>query len=202
MPVKNNTNNAALSKNALIIAVLLALLMVTTRPHAIGALTHLPDASIAIFFAAGFYLGRYLLFAFYFSLAVLLDFLSITAGGVSSFCVTPAYGFLLPTYAVAWQAGIMFKKHYALTWRSAMLFAAFAFISASVAFIISNGSFYLLSDYYDGQNWAEYWRGFGLYYPYYVSSASAYIAALGAIHLGLYYLNKTPEPDRTEYRDA
>ena len=72
----------ALSKNALIIGVLLALLMALTRPHPIGALTHLPDASIAIFFAAGFYLGRWLLFALYFSFAMLLDFLSITTGGV------------------------------------------------------------------------------------------------------------------------
>ena len=194
--------DAALSKNALIIAVLLALLMAATRPHPIGALTHLPDASIAIFFAAGFYLGRWLLFAFYCSLAALLDFLSITAGGVSSFCATPAYGFLIPTYAVAWQAGILFKEHYALTWRSALIFAALALAAASIAFIISNGSFYLLSGYYGAPDWSEYRRGFGLYYPYYVISALAYILALGLIHVGLQYLRKTAQPERPEYGHA
>ena len=195
--------NAALSKNALIIGVLLALLMAATRPHAIGALTHLPDASIAIFFAAGFYLGRWLLFVLYFSFAVLLDFLSITAGGVSSFCVTPAYGFLIPTYAAAWQAGLMFRKHYALSGRAALIFTALAFAAASVAFLISNGSFYLLSGYYAEPDWAEYWRGLGLYYPYYLTSALAYLAALGVIHVSLAYLCKPPTPpERPEYREA
>ena len=193
----------ALLKNALIIGVLLALLMAATRPHPIGALTHLPDASIAIFFAAGFYLGRWLLFALYFSFAVLLDFLSITAGGVSSFCVTPAYGFLIPTYAAAWQAGLIFRKHYALSGRAALIFAALAFVAASVAFLISNGSFYLLSGYYAEPDWVEYWRGLGLYYPYYLTSALAYLAALGVIHVSLAYLCKPPAPPkRPEYREA
>ena len=191
---------AMLSKNALIIGVLLALLMAATRPHPIGALTHLPDASIAIFFAAGFYLGRWLLFALYFSFAVLLDFLSITAGGVSSFCVTPAYGFLIPTYAAAWQAGLIFRKHYALSGRAALIFAALAFAAASVAFLTSNGSFYLLSGYYAEPDWVEYWRGLGLYYPYYLTSALAYLAALGVIHVSLAYLCKPPA--RPEYRQA
>ena len=194
---------AALSKNALIIGVLLALLMALTRPHPIGALTHLPDASIAIFFAAGFYLGRWLLFALYFSFAVLLDFLSITAGGVSSFCVTPAYGFLIPTYAVAWQAGLIFRKHYALSGRAGLIFTALAFAAASVAFLISNGSFYLLSGYHAEPDWAEYWRGLGLYYPYYLASALAYLAALAVIHVSLAYLCKPPAPPkRPEYREA
>ena len=81
-----------------------------------------------------------------------------------------------------------------------MIFTALAFVATSVAFLISNGSFYLLSGYHAEPDWAEYWRGLGLYYPYYLTSALAYLAALAVIHVSLAYLCKPPK--RPEYREA
>lgn len=189
------------SKNGLIIAALLVLFMVATRPHTFGAVTHLPNASVAIFFLAGFYLRRYLLFVFLFSIAMLLDYLSITVGGVSSFCVSPAYWFLIPAYAVVWQAGITFRSHYAFTFNSLMMLSILVFLSASLAFIISNGSFYLISGVYTDQNWVEYISRFQLYYPHYVISACAYVAAISCLHIIISaFIRKTPETRAPEYK--
>lgn len=190
------------SKNGLIIAGLLVLLMVITRPHTFSAMTHLPNASVAIFFLAGFYLRRYLLFTLFFSIAILLDYLSITVGGVSSFCVSPAYWFLIPTYAIVWQAGILFRSHYASSLNSLMMLSILAFSSASLAFIISNGSFYLISGHYAEPSWIEYLSRFKLYYPYYVISACTYIAAVSCVHVISIFIRKAFEVHIPEYKST
>ena len=73
-------------------------LMVATRFHHFGDVLHLPDASLAVFFFAGFY-PKKMFFAFLLALAALIDYLAIE-NGTSGWCVTPAYVFLIPTYAV------------------------------------------------------------------------------------------------------
>ena len=78
-------------------------LMVLTRFHHFGDVLHLPDASLAVFFFAGFYRKK-AFFGFLLVLAALIDYLAIE-NGTSSWCVTPAYVFLIPTYAVMWFAG-------------------------------------------------------------------------------------------------
>src|SRR5512137_506705 len=78
-------------------------LMVLTRFHHFGDVLHLPDASLAVFFFAGFYRKK-AFFGFLLALAALIDYLAIE-NGTSSWCVTPAYVFLIPTYAVMWFAG-------------------------------------------------------------------------------------------------
>lgn len=82
-----------------------ALLMVATRFHHFGTALHLPDASMAVFFLAGLYLRRHLAFVGFMVLAVALDWAAISYAGVSDFCVTPAYSFLLPAYAALWYGG-------------------------------------------------------------------------------------------------
>jgi hypothetical protein len=185
------------SKNTLIIAALLMLLLVSTRPHTFGMITHLPNASVAIFFAAGFYLRKYILFWLFFAVVMLLDYLSITVGGVSSFCVSPAYWFMIPAYAINWEAGKLFKRYYSFSFRSLFILCGLAFFASSLAFVITNGSFYLISGRYADQNWAEYFMRFKMYYPYYVASACAYIGTISCIHVITQLLSKDSDTQET-----
>ena len=94
-------NATAIPRTSLVIALLLAAVMAATRFHHFGSAISLPDASLAIFFLAGFYLRSPLLFAGFLAEAALVDYLAITYGGVSDWCISPAYVFLIPTYASA-----------------------------------------------------------------------------------------------------
>src|SRR4026209_2452433 len=81
-----------------------AAMMVATRFHHFGDVLHLPDASMALFFLGGLYLRKHWQFVSFIALAVVIDWIAIEHAGVSDFCVTPAYSFLLPAYGVLWYA--------------------------------------------------------------------------------------------------
>ncbi len=149
--------------------------MILTRFHHFGDVLHLPDASLAVFFFAGFYRNKMLL-GFLLALAALIDYLAISHG-TSGWCVTPAYVFLIPTYAVMWLAGrycanlAVFKAtELSLSLGSMGLLA----LAASVAFVISNGSFYVFSDRYTDMSWLQYFERVAHYYPLYVGSTLIY----------------------------
>lgn len=170
-------------------AVALMALMAATRFHHFGTPFALPDASLAIFFAAGLWLGGRYLFTVLLLEAGLIDYLAITKLGVSDFCVSAAYVFLIPTYAAMWLGGKwcrQFKDLAAITLLKQ--FAALA-IATSSAFLISNGSFFLLSGRYAEIDLARYIEGFAIYYPPYMSSTLVYgmviFAAVNAVKLML-----------------
>ena len=165
------------------IALLLALLMVATRFHHFGSATHLPDASLAVFFLGGFYLRRPALFGCYLAEAALIDYLAISLGGVSDWCVTPAYAFLIPAYASLWFGGVWYARRYRLEWATLMPLFGAVFAGVSAAFLISNGSFYLLSGYFPAMSWAEYASGVARYFPPYASAAVAYIVLAAGLHV-------------------
>ncbi|MFA5924178.1 MAG: hypothetical protein WC856_23275 [Methylococcaceae bacterium] len=150
-------------------------LMVLTRFHHFGDVLHLPDASLAVFFFAGFYRKKAFL-GFLLALAALIDYIAIK-NGTSSWCVSPAYVFLIPTYAVMWFAG-----RYCSTFKAmkiaelAMQFGALI-LATSAAFAISNGSFYLFSGRYVDLSWGEYFMRVAEYYPFYFGSALIYVVA-------------------------
>jgi len=151
-------------------------LMVLTRFHHFGDVLHLPDASLAVFFFAGFYRKK-ALFPFLLVLAGLIDYIAI-ANGTSSWCVSPAYVFLVPTYAVMWFAGRYCSVFKTLKMTDlAMQFGVVA-LATSAAFAISNGSVYLLSGRYPDISWGQYISRVAMYYPPYVSSVLLY-AVLG-----------------------
>jgi hypothetical protein len=154
-------------------------LMVLTRFHHFGDVLHLPDASLAVFFFAGFYRKR-MFFGFLLALAALIDYLAIE-NGTSGWCVTPAYVFLIPTYAVMWFAG-----RYCLTFKAMKIAelvksAGLLTLATSAAFAISNGSFYLFSSRYEDLSLGEYFVRVAQYYPSYVSFALIYVVAGFAI---------------------
>lgn len=149
-------------------------LMAATRFHHFGTPFALPDASLAIFFLAGLWLGGRYLFAILLVEAGLIDYLAITKLGVSDFCISQAYVFLIPTYAAMWLAGKWCRQFETQTLTAlAQQFIALV-VATSSAFLISNGSFYILSGRYPEGNWAQYIERFAMYYPPYMTSTLIY----------------------------
>jgi hypothetical protein len=159
-------------------ALALMALMAATRFHHFGDNLSLPDASLAVFFLAGFWFGGLRLFIALLIEAVAIDYLAISRFSVSDFCISPAYVFLIPTYAAVWFAGHFAKQ--LSSWSVPHLLQQFVvlLVGVTLAFIVSNGSFYLLSDKYPDGNWGEYLSRFMQYYPSYLGYAVFYVVSV------------------------
>ncbi len=162
-------------------AVALMALMAATRFHHFGSSFALPDASLVVFFFAGLWLGGRYLFAALLLEAGLIDYLAITKLGVSDFCVSAAYGFLIGSYGAMWLAGKWCRKFSSLSAASALQQFVALTVATSSAFLISNGSFYLLSGRAPDASWAQYLDGVATYYPPYLSATLMY----GVVIFGL-----------------
>ena len=113
--------------------------------------------------------------------AGLIDYLAITQFNVSDFCISPAYVFLIPTYAAMWFGGKWCSKFKALALNGLMQQFAALVLSTTMAFLTSNGSFYLLSGRYTDLSWTQYFERAGQYYPPYLSSAVIYAVVIFAV---------------------
>ena len=166
-----------LSPTELAIACALAALMAATRFHHFGSAMQLPDASLAVFFLGGLYVRRTLAFGAFVGLAALVDYLAIAHAGGSGWCVTPAYAFLLPAYACLWWAGVWCSRHERHGWRRYPQIAGALLVATALAFLISNAGFYGLSGYFGEFSLAEYAARVAKYFPSYLASTLAYVAA-------------------------
>lgn len=166
----------------------LAALMAATRFNHFGSAFSLPDASLAIFFLGGLYLarlGRASLAAFIALIveAGLLDYYATSIQGVSDWCMTPAYWFLIPTYGSLWLAGRWFALRHAIEGRGLAGLALTAWAANSFAFMFSNAAFYLFSEYFASMSAVEYASRVTHYYGSYVSAALLYIACAVGIQM-------------------
>ncbi|GAA5074088.1 hypothetical protein [Lysobacter panacisoli] len=159
-----------------------AALMVATRFHHFGDALHLPDASMALFFLGGLYLRKHWQFAVFIALAVAIDWIAIEHAGVSDFCVTPAYSFLLPAYAVLWYGGRWYADRLQDGWASLLGAVGVALACASLSFAISNGAFYWLGGRYENPHFAEYVARAWQWGPLFVRTTMAYIAVALVVH--------------------
>lgn len=131
-----------------LILALLAVLMIGTR---VNHWTPIPDASWAVFFIGGFYLRNWTRWAFplLMVLAVAIDYAVITGQGMSfwqHYCVSAAYWFLVPAYFAMWAGGLWVARNYSRSWRTLGLTAVALLASVAVCQLLSQGSFYWLSD--------------------------------------------------------
>jgi len=172
-----------LSKQQLIMAAAFAAAMAATRYHHFGSDVNLPDASLAIFFLAGFYLQSLRFFAAFFVEAAVIDYLATQVGGVSDWCLSPAYWFLIPTYAALWYGGRWYAARHQLRWRTVLPLLGALLTTVTLAFLISNGGFYLFSGRFPDLSWTEYAARVAQYYLPYVSSAFGYVAIAAMIHV-------------------
>jgi hypothetical protein len=160
------------------ILLLLTVLMLVTRTDHFGSAISLPDASLAVFFLAAFYFPRLTGFILLCVLAAGIDYWAISARGVSDYCVTAAYGFLLPTYFSVWWAGRWANSNT----DDKVLLASVVVVSLLVAFFISNGSFYLFSGYFSEMSLAQYVSAVTQYLPRYLLVPLGYLAVAALLH--------------------
>lgn len=158
-------------------------LMAATRGHHFASLAHLPSASLAVFFLAGFYVRRGWVFVALLLEAVLLDYSAITYGGVSSFCVTPAYGFLIPAYGTMWLAGNWFASRYRFTFSALVPFTSSLLIGASISELFSSGGFYFFGGRYAEPTLAVFGERLLKYFPQQLSSLTFWIGVAMVIHV-------------------
>ena len=168
------------------IGALLALAMLVTR---VNHFAPIPDASWAVFFVAGFYLrglGRWA-FPALMALAVAIDAWVISRAGISfwnHYCVSVAYWFLVPAHAAMWFGGALLARNYrGLEWRALGGLALAAPVAAAVCFLVSNGSFYWLSDTVANATLAGWGKNLGDWYFQYISTACLYIAGAAVVHV-------------------
>lgn len=169
-------------KHPLVIGLALAALMAATRFHHFGSAAYLPDASLAVFFLAGFYIRGAWLLPLLLIEAAAIDYLAVSVGGVSDWCITPAYAFLLPTYASMWLGGCWYARLYRPVWYTLVTLGGVLFLASSAAFLISNGGFYFFSEYFGELGWIEYSRQIAHYFPLYVGAAFLYVAFAAGVH--------------------
>ncbi len=185
----------ALDRHSTLLAGLgLAMLMAATRYHPFGSAVQLPDASWTVFFLAGMFLGSAGWFAAFVAEGVAIDFLAITVGGVSGWCVTPAYPFLAFAYGALWLAGRGCPRAETVGGRGWARIAGALLVGVTAAFLISNGSFYLLSGYFPELSGSEYAARVARYYPRHALSAFFY-AALGLAGYRFLRWLAHPRPD-------
>lgn len=177
-------------RSSLLLATL-ALVMMATRIHHFAAI---PDASWAVFFVAGFYFGHQTRWIFpgLIVLAFLADWYVIAASGMNfwgHYCMSPAYWFLLPAYFSLWAGGWWLQRHGAgLRWASLAALAGALLVSASACYVLSNGSFYWISDSWGGadaqRSVAGWLTNMGHWYLPFMKVTSMYVAAAALLHAG------------------
>jgi hypothetical protein len=163
----------------------LAFMLAATRSHHFASITHLPDASWAVFFLAGFYLRPAWVFAALLALAGLSDYLAIGAFGVSDFCVSIAYGFLLPAYGALWFAGRRYARRYHFQIATLPHLAGFALAGALVSELLSSGGFYFFSGRFAETSLAEFGARLALYFPQALAGLGLYLGAAAIAHIVL-----------------
>lgn len=161
--------------------VAMMLLMAISRADHFGSATHLPDASWAVFLLAGFYLP-YWVFPMLLLEAGAVDYWAIHYGGVSDWCLTPAYWFLIPTYAVLWSGGRFYATRYKFSLSSLLECVGIVLMVTSMAFLISNASFYWLGNYFNSMSVAQYAARVAQYLPAYVQGVLLYLGFAIVLH--------------------
>lgn len=149
--------------------------MWVTRSHQIddhfGSFIDLPDTSWAVFFIAGLLALRWWAPAALMVNAGVIDYLALL-GGVSDYCVTPAYPFLVPTYLTLWASGRWAAVDLAMNARSLGRVAIALTAGVLGAFLISNASFYALAGYFETMSVLDYANAVLRYLPKFLESTA------------------------------
>jgi hypothetical protein len=187
----------ALSRqHQMIVGVLLVALMVVTRGQHFASVSALPSASWAVFFLAGFYLSSRWAFPGFLALAAALDFSAVFYAGVSSYCLSPAYGFLIPAYGSLWLAGRWFASKYQFNWTTALFLVASVVTGAAMATIFSSGGFYWFSGRYTDPSVVEFGQRFIQYFPKYLGTLSFYVAIAAVQHIAFRFSHVGKQTDQ------
>lgn len=168
--------NTIIWRRAQLLPVSLIAIMELTRFHHFGSAFALPDASLAVFFFAGLLCANRWLLAGLLVEAGVIDYVAISQFNVSDFCISPAYLFLIPAYGVMWLGGKLSQGLSTVHLVDSCKVLGIAITGIFVAYLLSNGSFYLLSDKVGSPSWQGYMSQALRYFPQYAGSSLLYIA--------------------------
>jgi hypothetical protein len=167
------------------IGLILAALMAVTRGQHSALATHLPDASLAVFFLAGVYLRPAWAFPALFALGALIDTVAVAWGGVSGFCITPAYALLVPAYGALWVAGRWYAGQHRQAWSTLIPLVAAVLVGATLSEVFSTGGFYLFSGAFSNPSLEGLGMGIVKYLPTTLANLALYLGLAALVHLGL-----------------
>ncbi len=171
------------TREPLWIGLALVTLMAATRGQHLAALDYpLPDASLALFFLAGFYLRPAWAFAALCAEALVIDLVAVTWGGVSGFCLSPAYVLLAPAYGVMWAAGRWYAGRYRFAWSTLGALAASLLGAAAVAELLASGGFYLFSGRFAEPSLLELGARLLSYFPTSLGALLLYVGLAALVH--------------------
>jgi hypothetical protein len=174
------------SRTRILIALALAALMAATRGQQFAPLAHhLPDASLAVFFLAGLYLRSIWGFPALFGLATVIDLTAIGWGGVSSYCMTPAYWMLVPAYGVVWGLGRWSAGRLDMSTASLPLLFGVLIAGGVLAEVFASGGFYLFSGRFADLSLVELLGRFATYMPATLLHLMLYAGLVAVVHLTL-----------------
>ncbi|MDH5378745.1 MAG: hypothetical protein OEX00_10505, partial [Gammaproteobacteria bacterium] len=119
------------------------------------------------------------------SLSWSIDFSEYLWGSGSTFCFSPAYGFLLPAYATLWLGGRWFARHYEYGIKGLTRLASAFFTSVVSCELFSSGGFYFLSGRFVNTSLAEFGERFVRYFPSSLKAMAFYVSLALVLHLAL-----------------
>lgn len=194
--------NLSLPQRIAVLAVLVAL-MALTRFHHFAVL---PDATWAVFLVAGFYLrghARIVLPALL-AIVVAIDFAVISGQGIpfwTHYCASPAYWFLALAYTSMWMGGSWLRnRQQGLDAGALLRVATVVLASTSMCFVISNGSFYWLSNVVASPSFNGWLTNMSHWYLPYLGGTALYVGAAAIVHVLVAYDARTRLSARTGMR--
>ena len=162
---------------------LLFVLLAVTRGHHFPTLAQLlPSASWAVFFLAGMYLRPAWTLPALLGVAGLLDYATIAWGGVSDFCVSPAYIALLPAYSALWLAGHWYAGRHRLKPATLLSLSAAVLVGTAVCELLSSGGFYFFSGRFTAPTLLGFAERFVVYFPRSLHSILFWVVVAALAH--------------------
>ncbi len=170
------------TRSQIAIGLLLVSLMILTRSHHFASTHNLADASWVIFFLAGVYLPSTWPLLGLFALSWWLDFAATNWGGVSDYCLTPAYVFLLPAYASLWLSGRWYTQRYQFASSTLIPLSISVIVGLILCGLFSSGGFYFFSGHITETNLNEFGDQLIKYLPLYIETFVFYLGVAVLIH--------------------
>ena len=167
------------------IAAVLVLLMLLTRSHHWASIHSLPDASWAIFFLLGVYVRALWIAPALIAASVVIDYVAITWGGVSDFCVSPAYWLLIPAYLVLFAGGRFYARGHRLSLLGLARLVGVALAVVVVAELLTSGGFYFFSGRFADPTLVGLIPRLEKYFPPMLSTFALYLGVAVVVHLAL-----------------
>lgn len=185
------------TRSQIVIGVMLVSLMILTRSHHFASTHNLADASWAIFFLAGVYLPSTWPLLGFFALSWWLDFAATNWGGVSDYCMTPAYVFLLPAYASLWLTGRWYTQRYQFASSTLIPLSISVIVGLILCGLFSSGGFYFFSGHITETSLNEFGNQLIKYFPLYIETFVFYLGITVVIHTLFVLISQQFNPNST-----